>query len=106
MNTMDEYLSPDWVEINYKGLDWRVRKGFEEILPAQLWESISNPHQSSECTIVKSNILRTSFFAPLPENGDRKIFVKRHLRRHWKDDPCPEVPLKPPGLAPHGVPVP
>ena len=76
----------EWIKLSWEGMNWRVRKGYERFIPDKIWDKGKRPEQFPECQILKDNILRTSILVPLSTKGDQKVFLKRHRRRHWKDD--------------------
>jgi heptose I phosphotransferase len=75
-----------WIKLAWEGMDWTVKKGYEQCIPSQIWDKTRCPEQYPECLILKDNILRTSILLPLPQNNIQAVFIKRHRRRHWKDD--------------------
>ncbi|RLA94288.1 MAG: hypothetical protein DRG25_02850 [Deltaproteobacteria bacterium] len=76
----------EWLKLSWEGMDWVVRKGYEKYIPHNIWGKANEPERFPECKLLKSNILRTSIIIPLSENRKESIFLKRHHRRHWKDD--------------------
>jgi len=79
-------LMNQWIKLAWEGMDWTVKKGYEQCIPSKIWDKTRCPEQYSECRILKDNILRTSIILPLTQNSAQAIFIKRHRRRHWKDD--------------------
>ena len=79
-------LMNQWIKLAWEGMDWTVKKGYEQCIPSKIWDKTRCPEQYPECRILKDNILRTSILLPLPQNSAQAIFIKRHRRRHWKDD--------------------
>jgi tRNA A-37 threonylcarbamoyl transferase component Bud32 len=76
----------EWLKLSWEGMDWLVRKGYEKYIPHNVWDKAKDPERFPECKLLKNNILRTSIIIPLSGNRKESIFLKRHHRRHWKDD--------------------
>ena len=76
----------EWTKSSWEGMEWLVKKGYAEVIPQKVWDKIKCPEQFPECQILKNNILRTSVLIPLSQNSKQMVFIKRHRRRHWKDD--------------------
>jgi len=76
----------EWIKLSREGMDWVVKRGYEQSIPDKIWDKAKRPAHFPECQVVKDNILRTSILISFPKDSEQDLFLKRNHRRHWKDD--------------------
>ncbi|MFH0813837.1 MAG: lipopolysaccharide kinase InaA family protein [Pseudomonadota bacterium] len=76
----------EWIKVSWDGMEWVVKKGYEQFIPSAIWEKATRPTLFPECHVLKDNILRTALLISLSAHDQQTIFFKRHRRRSWKDD--------------------
>lgn len=75
-----------WIRTCWGGMTWVVANGWDPAALERVWSNAQEPDRHPDCRVVQRNILRTSILAALPGHAGSAIFLKRHHRRHWRDD--------------------
>ncbi len=83
---METSVPDKWTSTFWNGMYWVVAKGYDQRIPAQIWDKTERPESFAECRLLKKSVLRTSLLVHLDEDHNQPVFVKRHHRRSWKDD--------------------
>ncbi|HOC39370.1 MAG TPA: lipopolysaccharide kinase InaA family protein [Thermodesulfobacteriota bacterium] len=83
---MESLREHAWKYASWDGMNWVIAHDCEPSILARIWTNAKEPERHSDCRVIQKNILRTSILANLLDHTDGSVFLKRHHRRHWRDD--------------------